>query len=753
MEKKYVLKTIISGHCNDVRFVTNIPNTNDIISSSRDSTVVYWVEKDRNYVAHSIFTIKPFCYLNYLCWTYDFLGIENSFAVACQDKSIRILTINSTSIQQTINGHLNNVSCLSYNTKKSLLASGSWDYSIIIWDNDKIRLNTLKYHTASIWSLIWVNEKQILSCSADKMIFYWDFEISMPLQSFTGHSDCVRSLILLDSTSFVSSSNDYSIKFWNFQENCFYKSVEAHSNFIYQIDGYHSDYNFIGSVSEDGSCKLWKNDILMQKIDLPCQTPWSLKILPNKDLVIACSDHNLYVFTSNENFTPNEEYLAKFYQALNDKAKNSLSKDVNHSKNTNGIDVNSLPDLNDLQNGGTQEGQVKLIKMEDESVTAYSWSMKNQQWDIIGTVVESPSNNDHSTKILFEGRNYDQIINVQLDGRPNMKLPFNYSDDPYVVATNFLEKHNLPTNYLEEIIEFLNENMKNSSKNITTIQSDKFFPLRKKILFDASPIVKINEKVQTSLKAKNSSRLEDFNKLSEIIKEVIAKKSTLTSENLNVINKIWLELDSNNRYPLYDLIRILCLNEDACISILLLDDNYMISIMKLADILIESSTIPVKFGDITHTDRMLILRIFSNILAASDNCASILMEFIDLSKFSVIFYSEFLYSNDQLQISVSTLFLNVIIHLGSNISTEWLKFLTEYIAFFMRKYENLCNQSCLRILVGFGTFFHNCDSFKHSIKSSSILPDIKKVLFSLQNKDLFNSTVKDCSKCLNALLS
>jgi phospholipase A-2-activating protein len=44
------------------------------------------------------------------------------------------------------------------------------------------------------------------------------------------------------------------------------------------------------------------------------------------------------------------------------------------------------------------------------------------------------------------------------EGAPPLKLPMNKGDDPYDAAEIFLEKHQLPITYLEQVVEFIQQN-------------------------------------------------------------------------------------------------------------------------------------------------------------------------------------------------------------------------------------------------------------------------------------------------------
>lgn len=57
------------------------------------------------------------------------------------------------------------------------------------------------------------------------------------------------------------------------------------------------------------------------------------------------------------------------------------------------------------------------------------------------------------------GKEWDYVFDVDVaDGAPALKLPMNKGEDPYDVAERFLGSHGLPDSYLEQVVQFIQEN-------------------------------------------------------------------------------------------------------------------------------------------------------------------------------------------------------------------------------------------------------------------------------------------------------
>jgi phospholipase A-2-activating protein len=53
------------------------------------------------------------------------------------------------------------------------------------------------------------------------------------------------------------------------------------------------------------------------------------------------------------------------------------------------------------------------------------------------------------------------VFNIELDdkpGRPSLKLPYNSGNDPYMVAQQFIHKHKIRQDSLDEIAQFITKN-------------------------------------------------------------------------------------------------------------------------------------------------------------------------------------------------------------------------------------------------------------------------------------------------------
>ncbi|MEH2117047.1 serine/threonine-protein kinase [Nostoc sp.] len=148
-----------------------------------------------------------------------------------------------------------------------ILASGSWDNTIKLWD-----VNTGKEIRTLVGHANWVNSvtfspdgKFLASGSADCTIKLWQVHTGIEIQTLIGHSDSVSSVAYSptmpttnskDRLLVASGSNDYTIKLWQVYTARNISTLLGHSFFVNCI-AFSQDGEIIASGSGDNTIKLW----------------------------------------------------------------------------------------------------------------------------------------------------------------------------------------------------------------------------------------------------------------------------------------------------------------------------------------------------------------------------------------------------------------------------------------------------------------------------------------------------------------
>ncbi len=280
---------------------------------------------------------------------------------------------------------------------------------------------------------------------------------SKPLAVFGGHTDAVRGLTLLEGgESFASCGNDGNIHLYSLHGASSSATstpiqpvqvLSGHTSFVYSLATIPGGKGELVSSGEDRSVRIWRDGALVQTITLPAISVWSVSVLPNGDIVCGSSDAAARVFTRDAALVANEASLKAYEHAI--------STQVLNQTQVGDIKKDDLPGVEALSQPGSKEGQTKMVKNGDV-VEAHQWSASSQQWVKIGEVVGGVGSGQ---KKLHEGKEYDYVFDVDIqDGVPPLKLPFNSTDNPYAAAQKFLEKNDLPQQYLDQIVRFIEQN-------------------------------------------------------------------------------------------------------------------------------------------------------------------------------------------------------------------------------------------------------------------------------------------------------
>ncbi|KAM4809172.1 phospholipase A-2-activating protein [Rhinophrynus dorsalis] len=448
----YRLRCSLPGHELDVRGVTRCPLSpgEGFVSVSRDRSARLWVPDSprRGFIelqqmsGHSNF-VSCVCIIP-PSETYP----RGLIATGGNDHNICVFSMDSPNPLYMLKGHKNTVCSLSTG-KFGTLLSGSWDTTGKVWLNEKCMM-TLQGHTAAVWAVKILPEQGLmLTGSADKSIKLW--KAGRCEKTFLGHEDCVRGLATISDTEFLSCSNDATVRRWLITGECL-QICYGHTNYIYSICLFPDSQDFV-TTSEDRSMRIWRKGECTQTIRLPAQSVWCCCVLDNGDIVVGASDGIIRVFTESQERTASPEEIQLFEDELAQATIDPKTGDLGDIK------IEELPGRDHLSEPGTKEGQTRLINV-DGKVEAYQWSVSEGRWLKIGDVVgSSGATQQTSGKVLFEGKEYDYVFTIDVnESGPSFKLPYNLSEDPWLVAYNFLQKNDLNPMFLDQVAKFIIDN-------------------------------------------------------------------------------------------------------------------------------------------------------------------------------------------------------------------------------------------------------------------------------------------------------
>lgn len=528
--EKYKLRAQLAGHEQDVKSVQAIGDE-VVASCSRDGTVRVWSLQDGgewqgaiNY--HSDLFINSLCLVNFDGSQY--------IASAGKDKCIN-LTLVGSDIQEPqfmLLGHESNVCSL--DSQNGTIISGSWDQKAIVWEDMQLKY-VLKRHNGSVWDLKILGPDLFLTCGADAKIMLWQGDKF--LREYVGHTDVVRHLLVLDDENFISCSNDGSIKYWNLASGQCYQTLQGHESFIYSL-ALLSNGDLV-SCGEDRTVRIWRDSACIQVITFPCISIWDVSVSPNDDIVVGSSDSNLRIFTRDPARQASEELQLQFAQ--------SVEKSLISESSMDNLNKEEIPGPEALDKSG-KEGQTVMIKLPNGVIEAFQWG--ENQWIKIGEVVGSLGK---EKKTEYEGKFYDYVFDVDVkDGAPPLKLLVNITDNPYVTAENFLERHELPASYKEEIVRFILTN----AQGVTLGAAKAENPYADRPTFQVLPqTLRLQFHKLIDMKLLKTLNDKETNKLS--LEEIKNLEKLFKDKNVEVLLSTWDFVNKNyqNRVFVYDFTR------------------------------------------------------------------------------------------------------------------------------------------------------------------------------------------------------
>ncbi|MBU3917280.1 WD40 repeat domain-containing protein, partial [bacterium] len=179
-------------------------------------------------------------------------------AAGSEDKSVIIWDTDSGKRVAHLTGHTSNIIDLVFNPNQSHLATAGADGTILIWDLRTYKQeHKLKGSQLSITSIDYSPNGHVLaSGSADSSIQLWDTLTHQPLKLLKGHKKSINALRFHPAKNFlVSASNDLSIRWWNIETGRVMRIFWGHKAAVIALD-FDTKFNLISSGLDN--IRLWR---------------------------------------------------------------------------------------------------------------------------------------------------------------------------------------------------------------------------------------------------------------------------------------------------------------------------------------------------------------------------------------------------------------------------------------------------------------------------------------------------------------
>ncbi len=156
-----------------------------------------------------------------------------------------------------LKGHTDNINALAFTPNGKMLASGSDDGTIRLWDastgTELLSLSSEKIQKLAFSE----NRKMLASVSKDGIIHLWDIATGKQLSSLKGQKEyCSVLAFSIDSKMLASGTRDGIIHLWDIATGNKLSTLEGHTDWVGSLT-FSSDGKTLASRSSDGTVFLW----------------------------------------------------------------------------------------------------------------------------------------------------------------------------------------------------------------------------------------------------------------------------------------------------------------------------------------------------------------------------------------------------------------------------------------------------------------------------------------------------------------
>ncbi|KAA6380739.1 MAG: putative Phospholipase A-2-activating protein, partial [Streblomastix strix] len=217
--------------------------------------------------------------------------------------------------------------------------------------------------------------------------------------------------------------------------------------------------------AEDRSANIFDLEVFTKHAVLPHpKSVTSVASLPNGDIITACDDGGIRVWSNDPKRKQGNENLTKQYE---EKLLQRLVK---------GLLLKQYPTVEQLNKTiiGNKDGEIKVAR-QGTFPKVYKWEEASQHWILVGDLIEGEGESDthqnETGRYMVDGEEFDFAFPVDLGQGRSYQLGFNRDCNDWEVAQDFIYKHDLSQEFLHQIAKFI-EQQKESANQIREARAE-----------------------------------------------------------------------------------------------------------------------------------------------------------------------------------------------------------------------------------------------------------------------------------------
>ncbi|MGP1521589.1 MAG: caspase family protein, partial [Treponema sp.] len=173
--------------------------------------------------------------------------------------TVKLWEVKTGECIRTLSGHTSLVSSICYSPDGKYVASGSWDNTVKLWEvTTGVCVKTLSGHTSGVFSVCYSHDgKYLASGSVDYRIKIWEVATGRSIKTLSGHSSAVNSVCYSSDGKYLASGSvDCRIKIWEAKTGECIKTFTGHTDYVDAVC-YSPDGKYLVSSSLDRTIKFW----------------------------------------------------------------------------------------------------------------------------------------------------------------------------------------------------------------------------------------------------------------------------------------------------------------------------------------------------------------------------------------------------------------------------------------------------------------------------------------------------------------